>query len=226
MIPTGDFFRLKNDILSRYENDEVTFGILIADPRQNETREYIYNYLSVFHDESGKLFDFFIPGYEKVIYRGKPYKLDVYHETTSSRVINEHTFRMVSNNIEFQFNRRLFDEFCSKLKENFGIQYTFNPMLILMSMKPGYIHTAKYIVIELDDNEWHSVRRSGVFFIDLFNIFRTDTSLEYIQNHMKSTYAKGNLINTIINSIGKSWLVEVKKYGDEIKRYRIRKNIE
>lgn len=43
---------------------------------------------------------------------------------------------------------------------------------------------------------------------------------------MKSTYAKGNLINTIINSIGKSWLVEVKKYGDEIKRYRIRKKIE
>lgn len=223
MIPTGDFTRFKNDILSRYEDEEVTFGILIADPRQNETREYIYNYLSVFHEESEKLFDFFIPGYEQAIYRGKPYKLDMYHETTSSVSINDHTFRMMSNNIGFQFDRCLFDDFCSKLKEYFGIQYTFNPMLILMSMKPGYIHTAEYIVIELDDNEWHSVRRSGVFFVDLFKSLRTDTSLVHIQNYMTSTYAKGNLIDAIINSLDINWLIEVKKYGNEKKRYRIRK---
>ena len=52
MFPTSSYKRLYNDIIDRYDtysDDEyVTFGILIADARQGEAREYILNYLNVF----------------------------------------------------------------------------------------------------------------------------------------------------------------------------------
>ena len=46
MYPIGSFERLKYDILEVYhdygEGEYVTFGILIADPRQTVAKEYIY----------------------------------------------------------------------------------------------------------------------------------------------------------------------------------------
>ena len=222
MVPTGDFKRFNSDILIYYPDyDEITFGILVADPRQNETREYIYNYLNSFHNKSGKLFNFFIPGYEGTINNDGSHPVSISHEIEFVTPINEDSYKIMSGNICFQFNARLFDEFCDKLDEYFGIQYTFNPMLILMSMKPGHVHTAKYIVIELDDNERHSARRSGMFFKDLFKAIRTDPSLEHIQRHMEITYAKGNLLDSIINAIGISWLTEITTIYKESKRYRI-----
>ena len=48
MFPIGSYERLYYDILKRYKEytntEYVTFGILIADPRQTEAREYILNY--------------------------------------------------------------------------------------------------------------------------------------------------------------------------------------
>ena len=227
MIPTGDFQRFQSDILSHYSDyDEITFGILIVDPRQNDTREYIYNYLSVFHDESNKLFDFFIPGYEEIIYRGAPYNLDVVHRTTSGISFNDHTYEIIANNIGFKFNQLLFNEFCNNLRDCFNIQYTFNPMLILMSMEGCNIQTAKYIVIELDDNEYHSVRRSGMFFIDLFNAIHSNTNLQSIRTHMQNTYIRGNILNQIIASLNVSWLETIANVGRELSRFRIRTRME
>lgn len=74
MNPTGSYLRFQNDLLDRYSNyedsDFVTFGILIADPRQTAAREFIFNYLNVFDRESGDYFDFFIPGYTEVEWPG------------------------------------------------------------------------------------------------------------------------------------------------------------
>lgn len=225
MLPTGDFQRFKSDILYYYNDDcydEITFGILIADPRQSEAQEYIYNYLNVFHDASNKLFNFFIPGYKKIIYDSGAYNMNISRATTSSVYFDGSHYRIKFNNIEFEFEQKLFDEFCKELNSYFGIRYTFNPMLILMCMKPGHIHTARYIVIELDDNEFHSARRSGQFFMNLFATVRPDDNLEHIQHDIINTFLKGNLLDSIVNAISGSWLDAIKPIGKEIKRYRIK----
>ena len=63
MYPTGSFERFQSDILEVYgdygDKEYVTFGILIADPRQTDAEEYIFNYIDIFNDESGKYIDFF-----------------------------------------------------------------------------------------------------------------------------------------------------------------------
>lgn len=216
MNPTGDFSRFQEDILMRYlDCDEITFGILIVDPRQSESREYILNYLDVFHNASGKTFDFFIPGYT---FR----YIDKFYKKPDFKCINTEEFVINIGNIEFLFEKDTFNEFCNELNKNFGIQYTFNPMLILMSMKQGYIGTAQYIIIELDQNSFHTARRSGEFFINLFDAIRSDNTLEHIQYHMEKTYIKGNLLDSIINSIGMEWLTEIYNINRNIKKYRIK----
>lgn len=63
MIPIGDFPLLCKKIINKYDDyEKITFGILLADPRQTESREYILNYLNLFNKESCGLFDFFVPG--------------------------------------------------------------------------------------------------------------------------------------------------------------------
>ena len=130
MFPIGSYDRLFYDVIdNRYSDyDVVTFGILIADPRQTEAREYILNYLQVFHNASGELFDFYLPGYSSVQYG------------------DLESFGITIDRTEYYFGKRLFLEFLQELNRNFGIQYTFNPMLILMSMKPGHLNTVEFIV--------------------------------------------------------------------------------
>lgn len=220
MWPTGDFGRFKHDILQQYSDyDEITFGILIADPRQAETNDYIFLYLNQFHKKSGKLFDFFIPGYWNVRYNENSNKN--LHEDISYEKSNGNIY-IHKNNISYQFNPKMYDDFCEKITDTFGIPYTFNPMLVLMSMKPGHMETVKYITIELDDNEHHSARRAGQFFMELFNAIESDNSLEHIHNNMVQTYTSGNLLDSIINSIGVNWLTEIRQTRKNLKQYRIK----
>lgn len=207
MIPIGDYLLLQETIMNKYADyEQITFGILLADSRQTESREYILNYLNVFHKESGRLFDFFLPGYDQY-YIG--YTDDLKCEIR------------IDNN-RYYFSEEMFNDFCKKMKTNFGIQYTYNPMLILMSIVPGHLHTAEYIVIELDDNESHSARRSGLFFQKLFEIVRDNPDLKHIKVFMGMTELKGNMLETLIKDIAPSWLLPTVSIGRELRRFRIR----
>lgn len=209
MHPTGCFDRFESDILCRYddyeENDFVTFGILIADPRQSEAREYIVNYLEVFNNESKNYFDFFIPGYSEFSWPADAKKLNIN--------IDEK---------EYYFSDELFYDFLTNLEKNFHIEYTFNPMLILMTMRPGQKNTAQYIVIELDNADRHGIRRSGMLFRKIFRVAKSNPQLDELQNMFQKTYIKGNWLNSIVNSLGPNWLIEINKTHSELRRYRIR----
>ena len=209
MFPIGSYERLYYDILKRYKEytntEYVTFGILIADPRQTEAREYILNYLDIFNRESGKFFDFFIPGYFQEFY--------------------ESDYNIQVGNITYGFNVKLFNEFCNNLKNDFDIQYTFNPMLILMSMPKGDKNRAQFVIIELDDYNDYGIRRSGELFLKIFSIAKADNRLCEINNELRNTYIKGNAIESIINAIGSDWLSEITKKTKEINRYKIKRRI-
>ena len=55
-----DFEELSKVILKKYEGEGncITMGILVADYRQSEAREYMLNYLRRFDMLSGKYIDF------------------------------------------------------------------------------------------------------------------------------------------------------------------------
>ena len=206
MFPTSTYARFQQEILERYsdyeDTDFVTFGILLADVRQTEAREYILNYLNRFDRRSGKFFDFFIPGYDK-------------HDRDCGKSI-----KLLDT--QYFFNSELFDEFCAKLEIDFSIHYTFNPMLILMSMKKGHKGSAQFVIIELDEYGQHGVRRSGKLFEDLFDASKSSAHLTDLRNNIVKTHLRGNLLDTIINAIAPNWLCEIKKQASELKRYRIK----
>ena len=208
MYPTGSFERFQSDILEVYggygDKEYVTFGILIADLRQTDAEEYIYNYIDIFNDESGKYIDFFIPGYTKE---------EWYRDAKKYFSIRKQ---------DYFFSYELFRDFILNLKNSFGIKYTYNPMLIIMSMIPGKRRTAKYIVIELDDFDTHGVRRSGSFFEEIFLFAKNKTQIEDFELGFQKTYIKGNLIDSLLNAIGNHWLIEINETHKGIKRFKIK----
>lgn len=207
MVPIGDINMLRDAISQRYADyDEISFGILIADAQQSEAREYILNYIDIFHAQSGQLFDFFLPGYSKYpTYYGDDIKCR----------------NIIIDKTSYHFSRILFIDFCQQINKMFGIKYTYNPMLILMSMRPGHLETAKYIIIELDDNDQHSIRRSGMLFTRIFDIVRADPSIQNIRNGLIITTLNGNWLDAFINSIDVGCLSEIHRRGAEIRRFRI-----
>lgn len=212
MIPTGSYERFERDLLLKYndygEKDVVTFGILIADPRQSPAREFIFNYLDIFDKESENYFDFFIPGYSQYPWPDDAHKVGI-------RINNE----------DYYFSKKLFDTFCTNLVKDFKIIYSFNPMLILMSMQLGQKSTAKQIVLELDNLGTHGINRSGTLFRKVFEVAREDPRLNTLQAMFHRTYVKGNWLNAIIHGIGQDWLTELVHIHDGMKVYKIRSRI-
>ena len=209
MIPTGSFMRFERDIIERYhdygQDEYVTFGILIADPRQSDAKQYIYNYLDVFNQESDNCFDFFIPGYVEHNWPDDAERINI-----------------TVNNKEYYFSFELFKGFLTKIEECFKIECTFNPMLILMSMKPGCISTAKYFVIELDNVERHDIRRVGMVFRKIFKFAQSDPQLRDIHHRFITTYIKGNWLKHILTILEKDNLVELIHINENIAKYRIK----
>ena len=207
MNPVGSYYRLEGELREAQQklglDACITFGILFVDARQSEAKEHIINYMNSFDRKSGKYFDFFIPGYVEY---GK----------------GEPAFKLKRTTQEFFFDDDLFDEFCEWSERKLGIEYTYNPMLILISMKAGRIGEAQKIVIELDNLGGYRVKRSGIFFRDIFDISRLDGSLEEISHDIEKLYVRGNLIDSIINSLGQDWLVELKKTKNEIRKFKIK----
>lgn len=64
MNPVSTFDELCHKILQNYEdNTVVTVGVLLADGRQDDAKQYIINYMDMFDKHSGKYIDFYLPGY-------------------------------------------------------------------------------------------------------------------------------------------------------------------
>ena len=215
MNPVGDYRTFYDEFLRKYDdyadNEIISFGILLADYRQTATREYILNYLQDFDYLSGKLIDFFIPGYIEA------WNVGWCTRDTMSR--NNGSIQV--RGTDYVFVEEIFRSFIHNLQSQFGIRYTYNPMLILMSMERCYIQTARYIVFELDTIPG-GIRRSGELFRRIFDVAREDTSLEAYRNRCYHIYIKDNIVEKFSAAIGLPWLEEITRVGTEYKRYKIR----
>lgn len=207
MNPIGSYYRLEGELREAQEglglDASITFGILFADARQPEAKAHIINYMNSFDRKSGKYFDFFIPGY-------------VEYGT------GEPAFTLKRTSQKFYFDDELFDEFCEWSEKNFGIEYTYNPMLILISVIGGKLGESQKVIIELDNLSGYGVKRSGIFFGEIFKIARSDNALDEISYNLEKLYVKGNIIDSIVASLGQDWLVELKRTKDEIRKFKIK----
>lgn len=215
----GTFADFQNKVLLNYPDyydDEITFGILLVDPEQSDCKEYLLNYLNSFHKKSQEAFDFYIPGFTD-----NPYYYGEYEEQISFMNISKNIPIISIDQKNYYFCRKYYEDFIDNLEEMFHIQPTFNPMLILMEMKPGHVKDTKFVVIELDNLDSHGIRRSGQFFYNLLNITKKVKTLEEIVTKEQSYYAHTKGIDSIISAIGINWLTETKKAHNEFKRFKI-----
>lgn len=206
MYLTSNFEKMMSDILASYsdysDREYITFGILIVDPRQPDTKAHITNYFSRFDTESAGYFNFFIPGFR----RGEN---------------PDHDFKV--RGVEHNFDDGLLDSFCDEFCRRFNIAYPYNPTLILMTMQKSDINTAEYIVFELGNNYGNNLHRVGRLFDEIFEIARRTPDLKNIQMGLAHTYIKSRLLNIIVSVFNKAWITEIAKTGGELARYRIRR---
>lgn len=205
---TGDFEQMMNLIFDSYpdysDREYITFGILIVDPRQPDTKAQITNHLSHFDALSAGYFDFFIPGFRR-------------------DEISEHHYKI--RGVDHYFDEELWYNFCDEFCKKFKIIHTYNPMLILMTMQKSDINTAEYIVLELDNyyrSNPNGIRRAACLFEKIFEIARETPDLYSIRGRLCQTYLKSHLLNIVISLFNQPWISELSTTGQELARYRIR----
>lgn len=208
MWPTSRFERLEHDLACEtngcMEDDRVTFGILIADARQGQAKEYIINYMDELDKESNNYFNFYIPGYTDDKFWGK-----------------DDSCYLEINRRRYYFNEEDFKNFCDELYNKFAIKYTNNPMLVLVSMVPGNYKTKKYIIIELDKNEQYTINRSRELFSIIFKAANTKVDLEGVRREIIREYINGNLLEIIQSLFDKTIFIKMVKMFKTYKIYRI-----
>lgn len=201
MLPTGNFSRLRCDVIERYKDSgiPVTFGILIVDYRQTLAREYILNYMSVFNKKSNKYIDFFVPGYV-------PFGTG-----------RETGMKDRDGNI-YNFSTDVFFDFIEKFETTFGFKYDYNPALILVEFDDKDFNRTKKIIINLDSQEGE-IKRTGVLFEKIFDFAKSHVELSEFSHNLVTTYMKGTWVDSVISAIGSSLLSEINTQQRNIRRF-------
>jgi len=207
MYPTGNFERFKNDVLKRYDAIDIpiTFGVLIADYRQDRAKQYILNYLKIFSDESNKYIDFFIPGYQP----------DHFGDSSECLRIKDR------DGHRYVFNENIFETFISEFQTAFHYVYEFNPVLVLAELSGKKFANARKIVIELNSPD-SDIRRAGSLFLEIFNIAKRYVNIEDFSKNLVGTYLKGAYADAIIQAIGNDMLSEINNQQKNIRRFTIK----
>lgn len=195
MFPTGSFGRMKNELYWR-EKDKgtdipITVGILIADVRRQLEREYIFNYINRLNLETGKLIDFYIPGYIKISnqhdYDNNKYYLNNCVES----------FKLGKN--RYFFSPELFDEFLDDLSEHSNKHLTPDPKIILVSYAHEQICFGDSIIFDLRQED----RKNSIseLFQFIINIARKTTEFEDFKRRIFLDNSKNQFINFVKNKL-------------------------
>jgi len=193
MKPVSDFNELEKALLESEVNDDTfVVGILIADWRQQNAREYILNYMDRFDRKSGKNIDFYIPGY-KYIKKGNKQRN------------NDNVVRISRMSGEYEFDKDLFINVVEKLENYLKITYTYNPMLVLVEIKTQqrneHLECAKKLIIALDEGP-KGITRAGQLFEKIFSIAaRGSNVIVGTKNSIRMTALRGIALDIFINAL-------------------------
>ncbi len=235
METVSSFEEMTKKILKkRGDNSVITIGILVADWRQKEAREYILNYMNMFDEHSGNYFDFYIPGYyvAKENNDNEDRRLigKKYHPYEERQYVYEEepAYIIKRNNTAYYFSRDIFEDFIYKMNDRMGIKYTYNPMLILVEIRYDHlidrIRYGRNVIIELDEDNNRGLRRSGQLFDAIFEMAKKKSGLGFIAKEVKLYYLRGDSLDDIVKSLmKKEWIEAIADAAEIQKRFRIRK---
>lgn len=224
------FETLSKRVLDKYDDDiAITTGILVADYRQSDAREYILNYLNRFDEKSGKFIDFYLPGYYMF---SKEDKFEWENRSHSNVCISRHRSSMdpvfiTRLNENFYFDGYLFEDFLRDFERKTGISYTYSPMLILVEVNKrkghGQLEFPNKMVIDLDDGTPYGTRRSGILFEKIFDIAKREVNLDRFGREIRMHYLKGNAIKTMASLLDGNIIESVVDTVGNVMQYRIKK---
>ena len=230
--PVRTFDQITQEILDKYDYKTITVGILIADGNQTAARDYIINYMDKFDKESGKYIDFFVPGYCERISNSTVSIEKRYHPNAYEKWIcmdDLPMFIIRRNQTAYYFDKFLFDDFIEEMETKMCIEYTYNPMLVLVEVNKskdrGKIEFQNKMVIELDEDSDRGVTRAGILFNRIFEVAKQEVGLDGFKQNVRMYYIKGHAVNNIIRAIQGDWLESVENVVGDIKRFRIKKNV-
>lgn len=202
MWPLGCYDRMVHEIKRRENRDmPVTFGILIADYRQQINREYILNYIERFNYRSDQYINFYLPGYLEE------------HRSDRNKKIS-------IGDKDYYFSARVYDEFLRKLEIDFNIEYPYTPILLLIEYNNGHFSMSNKIRIELD-SESMNIKRTGDLFDKIFSIAQKEVNLKEITTDLRKEAFKSGLIDNIIKSLDNSLITAIYDQGKSIKKYKV-----
>lgn len=164
-------------------NDSV--GILITRP-ELPTGKDILNSLEYYHFRTGKLVNFYLPGY------GAYWNSDY----PDSKIVT------TIDNVNWSFSNQMFALFIEDLEKNSKWQYSGESELLLVDLKEGNLSYEKMMQFYLDkmirDGIIYSVDQ---FFEDLFRICKDKDSLNQISNAFGMNKANQVSIDVLLDKL-------------------------
>lgn len=223
------FESLSKKVLEKYDGTPVTMGILVADYRQTEAREYILNYLNRFDEKSGEYIDFYLPGYYMYACESEnEWNVRSHQNICISRHCTSNNPIYINRlNEKFYFDDYLFEDFLREFEKRTGIAYTYNPMLILIEVNKsvgyGSIEFQDKMVIELDNGTQGGIKRSGLLFEEIFAIARREIDLKRFETKLSMHYIKGTAVKTIAGILDGNYVEAVADTVGDFRKYRIKR---
>lgn len=204
MWPLGQYERLVHEIKRRENPDiPVTFGLLIADYRQQKCKEYILNYITRFNYISDNYINFYLPGYLEE---------NEYNRDSIIKIENK----------KYYFDEKIYMDFLYHLEYDFNIKYPYNPVLILLEYSNGHFQNSNRIIIELD-KDGADIKLTGELFDGIFEIAKEYVSISDFSNELVKGKFKDGLFNNIVDCIGNSYLSAIINTRNEIQKYSLKK---
>lgn len=223
-----DFEILTEKILEQYKDLDVsiTVGVLLADYRQSDAREYILNYLNRFDELSGKYIDFYLPGY--YLYTGDSddeWEKRSHYNMTVSRHKSNDCISIRRTGEKYYFDEYLFEDFLRDMEKRMDILYTYNPMLLLvevnMNKARGKLEYQRKMIIELDNTQ-QGIRRSGCLFDQIFQIAQRMVNLDRFGKAIRMRYIKGCAIKSLAKALDGNIIEVVQETREQILMCKIK----
>ena len=200
MFPVGSYEHFVQEIKNRENPDvPVTFGLLIADCRQQAGKQYILNYLERFHHLSGEYINFYLPGYLNDSFFSSNDKITV-------------------NNKDYYFDFEFYNSFLEQLEKDFNIKYPYSPVLYLIEYSKGNFKFSKSIRFDLD-TDTIDIRKVGELFEVIFKIAHANVDIEEFKKEIWIKLLKKNLIDDIVTLIDNKYLSFIVKKSQELNSY-------
>lgn len=202
MWPVGTYARMVHDIKRREEPSiPVTFGVLIADYRQQKAREYVLNYIARFDRISWKYINFYLPGYL---------------ETKESR----HHAGVKVRGTNYVFDEDVYIEFLDSFCSDFEIDFPYNPVLVLLEYDRGHFRNTRKIVIELDA-DGSQIEHTGRLIETIVGIAKAHVELDEFSTNLQRHVVKNSLLERIIESTDNALISAIAKGINDTQKYKI-----